>query len=176
MNDTRRAWIAIEPALKTRRAVGVGLLGETFGQIAVLDHLQHAVADDEVADFFQRVGFGDRLAAHLAAGQVVQAEEQRDRCSATSGIIDLEVGEMLDAALLHVGQRAAICRVRGASRRDRRAEGRANPFPPAASVPSMANAGIMPCWKKKTSAAVVAEVVVLLEEVARGGVVRRRWS
>ena len=58
-------------------AVGIRLIRQLFGQIAVLDHLEHAVADDEVPDFFHRSSLGDGFAAHLAAGDVVQAEEKR---------------------------------------------------------------------------------------------------
>ena len=88
-------------------AVGVGLLGQAFGQVAVFDHLGLTVADAEVADLFERAGLGDGLAAHLAAGEIVQAEEERvdhfyDR------VVDLEIGKVLDAAGLHVVERAAV--------------------------------------------------------------------
>ena len=77
-----------------------------FRQIAVFNHLHPAVAVAEVADLFQRPSLRDGLAAHLGAGEVVQAEEEGiDRVD--QGVVDLEVGEMFDAAPLHVGQGAA---------------------------------------------------------------------
>ena len=101
--------------------------------------------------FSSGAGLGDRLAAHLAAGEVVQAEEQRVD-AVDERVVDLEVGEVLDAALAHVGQRAAALEGAERSAVAVGAEGERILLAPAAVCPSMSNAGIMPCWKKKTSA------------------------
>ncbi len=45
--------------VESQRAIRIGLNRQGFGQIAVFDHLYHTVGHYKVADFFQRVGFGD---------------------------------------------------------------------------------------------------------------------
>ena len=80
--------------------------------------------------------------------EIVQADEQRID-AVDDGVIDLEVGQMLDAALLHVGQRADVVQASGGSRRGRPGERASESFAASSSWPSMEKAGIMPCWKKK---------------------------
>ncbi len=92
--------------VEAKLAALVGLPRELLRQVAVLDHLEHAVGDHEVADLLERVRLRDRLAAHLAARQVVEAEEERvDRVD--DRVVDLEVADVLDASASHVGERAA---------------------------------------------------------------------
>ena len=92
--------------VESEAAVGVCLFGQFIRHIAVFDDLHLPFGLHEIPDLLQRPGLGDRLAAHLAAGQIVKAEEQRID-AVDEGVIDLEIRQVLDAPAAHVGQCAA---------------------------------------------------------------------
>ncbi len=93
--------------VENTRAIGVLSRGQLFREVAVLDDGHFAVDQTEVADALQIVRLGDGLARHLRLRLDVQADEERiDHFD--QRIIDLEIADVLDAVLAHVGQRAAV--------------------------------------------------------------------
>ena len=155
--------------VEARGAVGVGLEGKAFGQVAVFDHLELSVADDEVADFFQCVGFGNGLAAHLAAGQIVQAQKQGID-AVDQRIIDLEIGKMLDAALAHVFEGATFFQGAEGAAVAVGAE-RKRVFRAQKHLPIHGKGGHHSLLEEEDIVLGVAEITMLVEERARGGIV-----
>ena len=126
----------------------------------------------EVAQFFLGEGLGEHLAGHLGAVQVVQADEHRVD-AADDGVVDLEVGDLGDAALLHVGdgarfpqghKRAAVA-VGGEGQRV---------FAFEQHLAVEADRRHLVLGKEGDVFGFHAEEVVLLPESAGGGVVLRR--
>ena len=94
----------------------------------------------------------------------MQAEEERVN-DVDQGVIDLEIGQVLDAAFAYrPGHRYGAGRrlppwPSGLRARD--------DFSPSSNRPSVPKAGIMPCWKMTTSCGIEAEETMLLEERPR---------
>ncbi len=90
-----------------QRPVGIAAMRGFVGQIAVFDHLHPAINSHQIAYFFQRIALSDRERRHFRTREQVVADQQRI-ANLHERIIDLEVKQVLDAAVFDVGQRAAF--------------------------------------------------------------------
>ncbi len=89
--------------------------GGCLGQVAVLDDLNFTVDVDDVANFFHGVSFADDLRRHLAARHDVMTDQRRIT-EADQRIVDLEIGQMFDAASFRIIQASvALQRRNGAA-------------------------------------------------------------
>ena len=157
---------------------GITLLGGLLRQIAVLDHhgaqAARARTAAQHAHLLGGVALAHALAAHLAArvrGACVRAQEHRID-AAHQRVVHLEVADLLDAAALHVLQRArAVERADGAAvtvgirghflRRGQQ------------YATLGIHAGHKSLRQEEVVLRIAAEPVVVLEERARVGVVQR---
>ncbi len=90
------SWKASEPSRPA-------FLGQLVRQVAVFDDRHLAVDEAEVADLLLGAVLDDGLGRHLGPVQDVQPDKQRVE-EPDQGVVHLPVGEVLDAAILHVGQ------------------------------------------------------------------------
>ncbi len=97
----------MEPARNLSEPFGIAGFGELVGEVGVFDDGHFSVDEAEVAELFLGAGFGEHFGGHLCAIEIVQAEEGGID-AADDGVVDLEVGDLCDAAFLHVGDGAGF--------------------------------------------------------------------
>ncbi len=151
------------------RTVRPGCAGGLFRKVGVFDDRYFSGDHAEVSEFLHGSAFWNGLCGHISVGPGGQSYKERVDAM-IERIVDLEIGDVFDAAFGHVVQCAASAQCVEASAVPLAAEGE-RVLVGQEDFPVQVHHRHLSLREEKDVPTVQAEVIVLVEELARGGVV-----